>query len=293
LRGVKEGTGGQVEVLLLAMRPDVGLDVWEALVRPGRRLRTAQRITFGDGLLEAEILASTAAGGRIVRFSSAQTSVADALSRIGSVPLPPYIHAPLADAERYQTVYAREPGSAAAPTAGLHFTPALLESLQASGVGVAFVTLHIGLDTFRPIEVGKLAEHTMHSEELELDEPTAARINATHAAGGRIVAVGTTSVRVLESVAKITHERRAAAFDEQINENDIVMPFRGRTSLFITPGHTFRAVDVMLTNFHLPRSTLLVLVSAFASRELMLHAYEEAVREHYRFYSFGDAMLIL
>lgn len=293
LRGVKEGTGGQIEVLLLAVRADVGPDIWEALVKPGRRLRTGQRLTFGDGLLEAEILESTASGGRIVRFSSAQTSVADALSRIGSVPLPPYIHAPLADAERYQTVYAREPGSAASPTAGLHFTPELLETLQERGVGVTFVTLHIGLDTFRPIAVGALAEHTMHSEEIELDEPTASHINATRAGGGRIIAVGTTSVRVLESVAKITHERQAAGSGEQSNENEVVMPFRGRTSLFITPGHTFRAVDVMLTNFHLPRSTLLVLVSAFAGRELMLHAYEQAVREHYRFYSFGDAMLIL
>jgi S-adenosylmethionine:tRNA ribosyltransferase-isomerase len=293
LRGVKEGTGGQVEVLLLAVRPDIGPDTWEALVRPGRRIRAGLRLIFGDGLLAAEILGSTAEGGRIVRFSSTPTSVADALSRIGSVPLPPYIHAPLADAERYQTVYAREPGSAAAPTAGLHFTPALLETLQQRGVGIAFVTLHIGLDTFRPIAVGDLAEHTMHSEEIELDEPTAARINAARSAGGRIVAVGTTSVRVLESVAKIAHERRAEGDDSQADTNEVVVPFRGRTSLFITPGHTFRAVDVMITNFHLPRSTLLVLVSAFAGRELMLRAYEEAVREHYRFYSFGDAMLIL
>lgn len=293
LRGVKEGTGGQVEVLLLAVRADVGPDTWEALVRPGRRIRTGQRLSFGDGLLAAEILDSTTSGGRIVRFSSEQARVAEALARIGSVPLPPYIHAPLADAERYQTVYAREPGSAAAPTAGLHFTPALLEELERQGVGVAFVTLHIGLDTFRPIDVSDLAEHTMHSEEIEMDEATAARINATRSAGGRIIAVGTTSVRVLESIAKITAERRAVGDQTAASTDDIVMPFRGRTSLFITPGHTFRAVDVMITNFHLPRSTLLVLVSAFASRELMLRAYEEAVREHYRFYSFGDSMLIL
>jgi S-adenosylmethionine:tRNA ribosyltransferase-isomerase len=293
LRGVKEGTGGQVEVLLLAVRADIGADTWEALVRPGRRIRTGQRLSFGDGLLAAEILDSTPSGGRIVRFSSERTSVAEALARIGSVPLPPYIHAPLEDSERYQTVYAREPGSAAAPTAGLHFTPELLEKLERQRVGVAFVTLHIGLDTFRPIDESELAKHTMHSEEIEMDEPTAARINATRAAGGRIVAVGTTSVRVLESVAKITADRQVAGDDAATSPTDVVMPFRGRTSLFITPGHTFRAVDVMITNFHLPRSTLLVLVSAFANRELMLRAYDEAVREGYRFYSFGDAMLIL
>ncbi len=288
LRGEKVGTGGHVEVLLLAVRADIGPDTWEALVRPGRRVRAGQRLTFGSGLLDAEVLESTVSGGRIVRFSSATMSVPDALSRVGSVPLPPYIREPLADAERYQTVYAREPGSAAAPTAGLHFTPALLDDLQRRGVGLAFVTLHIGLDTFRPIEVGDLAQHKMHSEEIELDEATAARINATRAADGRLVAVGTTSVRVLESVAQIAAERRA-----EDDSSEVVVPFRGRTSLFITPGHTFRAVDVMITNFHLPRSTLLVLVSAFAGRELMLRAYEEAVRERYRFYSFGDAMLIL
>jgi S-adenosylmethionine:tRNA ribosyltransferase-isomerase len=293
LRGVKEGTGGHIEALLLATRPDLGQDVWEALVRPGRRIRAGQQLIFGDGKLAAEVLDHTTSGGRILRFSSAEGSVAEALSRIGSVPLPPYIHTPLADAERYQTVYAREPGSAAAPTAGLHFTPALLESLQRRGVGLVFVTLHIGLDTFRPVETADLAHHTMHSEEIELDEPTAARINATRALGGRIVAVGTTSVRVLESAAAIAEERRRGDKAGGMSTGEVVVPFRGRTSLFITPGHTFRAVDVMITNFHLPRSTLLVLVSAFAGRELMLRAYEEAVRQRYRFYSFGDAMLIL
>ncbi|HEX6820378.1 MAG TPA: tRNA preQ1(34) S-adenosylmethionine ribosyltransferase-isomerase QueA [Ktedonobacterales bacterium] len=300
LHGMKEGTGGRVELLLLETRGDISPNVWEALVKPGRRIREGQRLSFGDGLLTAEVLARTESGGRIVRLSAREGTVGEAVERIGSMPLPPYIHTPLADRERYQTVYAREPGSAAAPTAGLHFTPELLESLKAQGIDTTFVTLHIGLDTFRPVEVERLEEHTMHSEEIDLDAATAAKvnaakinaakINATSAAGGRIVAVGTTSVRVLEAVAQITAERGAAG---ELARGPVVAPYRGRTSLFITPGHPFRAVDALITNFHLPRSTLLVLVSAFANRELMLRAYEEAVRERYRFYSFGDAMLIL
>jgi S-adenosylmethionine:tRNA ribosyltransferase-isomerase len=214
LYGVKEPTGGQVELLLLETRGDIGPNVWEALVKPGRRVHEGQRIAFGGGLLAADVLARTASGGRIVRLSAREGTVAEAVERIGSMPLPPYIHAPLADAERYQTVYAREPGSAAAPTAGLHFTPELLAALDARGIGTAFVTLHIGLDTFRPVEKEQLDEHRMHSEEIDLDAATAERINATRAAGGRIVAVGTTSVRVLESVATITAERRAAGEEE-------------------------------------------------------------------------------
>jgi S-adenosylmethionine:tRNA ribosyltransferase-isomerase len=290
LRGMKVPSGGRVELLLLAVRGDIGPDCWEALVRPGRRVREGQRLAFGDGLLTAEVLARTPAGGRVVRLAAREGTVAEVLERIGSVPLPPYIHAPLADATRYQTVYACDPGSAAAPTAGLHFTPELLARLQTEGVGLAFVTLHIGLDTFRPVEKERLDEHTMHSEEIELDAATAERINATRAAAERIVAVGTTSVRVLESVADITAERQAAG---ELPPSDLVMPYRGRTALFIRPGYTFRAVDVMLTNFHLPRSTLIVLVSAFAGRELTLRIYAEAIRERYRFYSFGDAMLIV
>jgi S-adenosylmethionine:tRNA ribosyltransferase-isomerase len=236
--------------------------------------------------------------------------VAGATAQLGSVPLPPYIHEPLADAERYQTVYARRPGSAAAPTAGLHFTREMLGKLQDHGIDTAFVTLHIGLDTFRPISVDRLEEHTMHSEEIEIDAPTAAHINAVHSAGGRIVAVGTTAVRTLESVAELvatggvsggsrpaatpSHPVQAACSGENPSGADkIVVPYRGRTTLFLRPGSTFRAVDLMLTNFHLPRSTLLVLVSAFADRELILHAYQEAVARGYRFYSFGDAMLII
>jgi S-adenosylmethionine:tRNA ribosyltransferase-isomerase len=290
LLGVKQPSGGHVELLLLETRGDIGPNVWEALARPGRRVHEGQRIVFGGGLLTADVLSRTPSGGRIVRLSAHKGTVAEAVARIGAMPLPPYIHTPLRDAERYQTVYAREPGSAAAPTAGLHFTPELLAALEARGVGVAFVTLHIGLDTFRPVEKERLDEHTMHSEEIELDAATAERINATRAAGGLIIAVGTTAVRVLESVAQVAAERQAAG---AAPSGPIVVPYRGRTALFIRPGHSFRAVDAMITNFHLPRSTLIVLVSAFAGRELILRAYEEAVRARYRFYSFGDAMLIL
>ena len=291
LLGAKEGSGGHAELLLLAIRNDLGPDYWEALVRPGRRLRAGQRIVFGDGALTAEIFDRTPAGGRIAHLAAREGTVAEAIARVGAVPLPPYIHTPLADAERYQTVYARKPGSAAAPTAGLHFTPELLAALKSQGIGMVTVTLHIGLDTFRPIEETDLDQHVMHSEEIELDPDAAEKINATRAAGGRIVAVGTTSVRVLESVAAMTGELRESA--ELANPDALVTPWRGRTSLFLRPGSPFRAVDVMITNFHLPRSTLLVLVSAFANREMILRAYEEAVRERYRFYSFGDAMLIL
>ncbi len=290
LRGVKDDTGGQVEVLLLAVRSDRGQDCWEALVRPGRRVQTGQRLTFGAGALAAEVLERTPSGGRVVRFTAPVGDVASALARLGSMPLPPYIHEPLTDAERYQTVYARDPGSAAAPTAGLHFTPELLAALERQGVGIAFVTLHIGLDTFRPIGEHDLDKHAMHSEEIELNAETAARVNETRARGGRIVAVGTTAVRTLEAVGALASECVAAG---ELPAGTAVMPYRGRTSLFIRPGHPFRAVDVMLTNFHLPRSTLVVLVSAFASRDLILRAYAEAVAHEYRFYSFGDAMLIV
>jgi S-adenosylmethionine:tRNA ribosyltransferase-isomerase len=300
LQGIKAGTGGRVELLLLAIRRDMGPDCWEALVRPGRSLRDGLQIIFGDGKLRAEVLCRTPSGERIIRLSAPDGDVAAAIRQLGSMPLPPYIHEPLADAERYQTVYARRLGSAAAPTAGLHFTGELLRQLQERGIDTAFVTLHIGLDTFRPISVDRLEEHTMHSEEIEIDAETAARINAVHSAGGRIVAIGTTAVRTLESVAElvaaagIAGESRAAGGPEsRFGGDDIVAPYLGRTSLFLRPGSTFRAVDLMLTNFHLPRSTLLVLVSAFAGREHILHAYQEAIARGYRFYSFGDAMLII
>jgi S-adenosylmethionine:tRNA ribosyltransferase-isomerase len=232
--------------------------------------------------LYGELRQRTEAGGRIVRLfargPSCALSVQQLIDQLGRMPLPPYIHETLADPERYQTVYSRISGSAAAPTAGLHFTPQLLEQLRHQGVRIGFVTLHVGLDTFRPIEGENVSEHKMHSEEIELDAPTAELITQTRRAGGRVVAVGSTSVRVLESVA---------ADDGRIEG------FHGRTRLFITPGYRFRVVDAMITNFHLPRSTLLLLVSAFAGKGLIEKAYQEALRERYRFFSFGDAMLIL
>ena len=318
LLGRRVETGGAVEVLLLAERPDLGPDYWETLVRPGRRLREGTRIVFGDevpvdangakpgAILLAEILQRTGAGGRIVRFSVEQRTVSSTQTRsdestvgmvragaaadvgrgplrsplfpnvtvremieqLGRMPLPPYIHEPLRDPERYQTVYARITGSAAAPTAGLHFTPHLLEQLRQQGVRIGFVTLHVGIDTFRPIECEDIREHKMHSEEINVDAPTAELINETRSAGGRVVAVGTTAVRVLESVASFYEGR--------------IKPYHGATRLFITPGYRFQVVDALITNFHLPRSTLLLLVSAFAGKALIEEAYQEAIRERYR-----------
>jgi S-adenosylmethionine:tRNA ribosyltransferase-isomerase len=289
LLGKRAESGGNVEVLLLVERPDLGLDTWETLVRPGRRLREGALILFrnaaGETLLQAEIRQRTEAGGRIVHFTTLpvaegapQLAVRELIDQLGRMPLPPYIHETLNDPERYQTVYSRITGSAAAPTAGLHFTPELLARLRSQGVRVGFVTLHVGLDTFRPVEVEDFREHQIHSEEIDLDEPTAEMIQQTQREGGRVIAVGTTAVRVLESVASF-HEGQA-------------LPYRGATRLFITPGYRFQLVDAMITNFHLPRSTLLLLVSAFASKELIEHAYQEAIRERYRFFSFGDAMFI-
>ncbi|HEY7358891.1 MAG TPA: tRNA preQ1(34) S-adenosylmethionine ribosyltransferase-isomerase QueA [Ktedonobacterales bacterium] len=281
LAGRKADTGGAVEALLLARRPDLGPVYWEALVRPGRRIREGQELRFerGQSELSASVVARTEAGGRILRFAPpASGEPLDAvLAQLGTVPLPPYIRAPLANPERYQTVYSREPGSAAAPTAGLHFTPELLARLEARGVETAYVLLHVGLDTFRPVEEDDPRDHKMHSEAFELNEQAAAQINAARARGGRIIAVGTTSVRVLESLPDAAQ----------------VEPAQGRTALFITPGHRFRLVDALITNFHLPRSSLLMLVSAFAGDEVMRRAYAEAIARRYRFFSFGDAMLIL
>jgi S-adenosylmethionine:tRNA-ribosyltransferase-isomerase (queuine synthetase) len=390
LLGQRAATGGAVEVLLLAERPDVGPDYWETLVRPGRRLREGSHIVFGNEdtdnaeiqqgtYLQAEVLERTDAGGRIVRFTvqnrslstkekgtragespaptlqesdnplpsysrgiplrvpsglggdasrlhhdpswmpsglggdatrlhhdpsrlptgidgdtsqlhhdpsqvpsdrgNEDVTVRDLIEQFGRMPLPPYIRETLQDPERYQTVYARISGSAAAPTAGLHFTPHLLEQLRRQGVRVGFVTLHVGLDTFRPIECEDVRDHKMHSEEIDLDAPTAELINETRRAGGRVVAVGTTAVRVLESVASFYKGR--------------IEPYHGATRLFIMPGYHFQIVDAMITNFHLPRSSLMLLVSAFAGKTLIEKAYQEAIRERYRFYSFGDAMLML
>ncbi len=298
LLGHKAKTGGAVEVLLLSERPDLGADYWEALVRPGRRLHIGDYIIFDNGTgksawLQAEITARTDAGGRVVRLSvvgqeraaekdpygvHALVTVRQMIDELGRMPLPPYIHEKLDDPERYQTVYSRITGSAAAPTAGLHFTPQLLDQLRLQGVQVGFVTLHVGLDTFRPVEVEDYREHMIHSEDIELDAATAHLINETRARGGRVIAVGTTSVRVLESVANL-HDGR-------------IEPYKGSTRLFLTPGSRFLAVDAMITNFHLPRSTLLLLVSAFMGKDLMTQAYQEAIRACYRFFSFGDAMLI-
>ncbi len=269
----RPATGGKVELLLLRrLRPGV----WQALARPARRLRPGSRLEIDrdDAGCEAQIVARDDAGSVTIRFSDEGV-----IERRGQTPLPPYITEPLADPERYQTVYARERGSAAAPTAGLHFTPELLAGLSERGIGAAFVTLHVGLDTFRPVDEDDPAQHRIHGEYALLPDDAAQRINETRARGGRVVAVGTTSVRVLETAAQALTEGTVA-------------PYAGWTDLFILPGHRFRAVDAIVTNFHLPRSTLLMLVSAFAGREVTLRAYAEAVAEHYRFYSFGDAMLI-
>lgn len=296
LIGRRSKTGGAVEVLLLSERADKGFDSWEALVRPGRRLREGARIEFSDTQgnirLYAEIQERTEAGGRIVRLILPEATAAIAqetaartvairqrIDEIGRMPLPPYIHERLQDPERYQTVYARIQGSAAAPTAGLHFTPQLLDQLRQMGVQTGFVTLHVGLDTFRPVECEDIQDHKMHSEEIELDAATAELINNTRQNGGRVIAVGTTSVRVLESVASL-HAGQ-------------IKPYHGHTRLFITPGYHYQIVEALITNFHLPRSTLLLLVSAFMGKESMEEAYQEAIREEYRFFSFGDAMLII
>ncbi len=280
LRARKVPSGGRVEVLLLTRRD---AQTWEALVG-GRRARLGTRLCIEGPAappLEAEIIGETPAGGRVIRFSR---PVDDLLDALGEVPLPPYIHTPLADRERYQTVYAHTRGSVAAPTAGLHFTPAMIEGLQSAGVRTATVTLHIGLDTFRPVQEERIEEHVIHREWCRLDPAAAAAIVEARSRGRRIVAVGTTSVRVVETAARSAEAQSAP---------QPVVPFEGWTDLFIYPGYRFRLVDTLLTNFHLPRSTLLMLVGAFAGRELMMRAYQEAIREGYRFYSLGDAMLIL
>lgn len=273
LFGRKIPSGGRVELLLLKKIDD---DVWEVLVG-GKGLHTGRQIRFDDGRL-AEIISELDGPRRLVRFNE---PIEAHLHKLGQTPLPPYIHAPLANSERYQTVYSRQPGSVAAPTAGLHFTPQLIEQLKAQGVNFARVTLHIGLDTFAPVTEEDAEQHRIHSEWCELGEEAADTIRRARQAGGKVVAVGTTSVRTLESAAI-----HAA-------EDQVVAPFRGETSLYILPGYKFRLVDALITNFHLPRSTLIMLVSAFAGRERVLAAYEEAKSAGYRFYSFGDAMLIL
>ena len=274
LLGVKEDTGVPVEVLLL--RRHNATD-WEALVRPGRRLKPGTVCSFGDGLLRCEILGNVEeTGGRTVRFSC-DGIFEEVLDQLGEMPLPPYIHEKLQDPGRYQTVYARQEGSAAAPTAGLHFTPELLDRIRQKGIRVVPVLLHVGLGTFRPVKVEDAEHHVMHSEYYEVTPEAAEALNAVRAAGGRIVCVGTTSVRTLETVA---------------DAEGRIHPGSGETAIFIYPGVPIRAVDALITNFHLPQSTLLMLVSALMGREEALRVYEEAVKERYRFFSFGDAMFI-
>lgn len=266
-------TGGACEVLLLRQ---LAPKKWETLVKPGKKLKPGAEIVFGDGRLRGRVLETTDVGGRIVEFECEGTFEA-ALDALGEMPLPPYIHEQLDDRERYQTVYARHEGSAAAPTAGLHFTPELLNRIREKGIDVVPVLLHVGLGTFRPVKVENIEEHHMHSEYFEVTEDAAKRINAARERGGRIVAVGTTSVRTLESAA----------------ENGQLVAKRGETSIFIKPGYQYQMVDALITNFHLPGSTLMMLVSALYDREKIISAYELAVKEKYRFFSFGDAMLIL
>lgn len=274
LLGEKEDTGVPVEILLLKR---LEKDVWEGLVRPGRRLRPGTFCTFGGGLLRAEIIENAEDGGRKIRFHY-DGVFEEILDQLGQMPLPPYIHEKLQDKSRYQTVYARQEGSAAAPTAGLHFTPELMDKIREMGVEIVPVLLHVGLGTFRPVKVEDLSEHHMHVEHYEVTEEAAQKINNARANGGRCICVGTTSVRTLES---------ATGEDRQVRAEG------GDTGIFITPGYTFNAVDSLITNFHLPQSTLLMLISALMGREEALRVYEEAVRERYRFFSFGDAMCIL
>ncbi|EGD30324.1 S-adenosylmethionine:tRNA ribosyltransferase-isomerase [Streptococcus sanguinis SK72] len=274
LYGIKPETGGHVELLLLKNTKG---DDWEVLAKPAKRLRVGAQISFGDGRLTATVVEELDHGGRIVRFGY-EGIFLEVLESLGEMPLPPYIHEKLADRERYQTVYAKENGSAAAPTAGLHFTEELLEQIAAKGVKLVYLTLHVGLGTFRPVSVDSLEDHEMHSEFYSLSEEAAQILRQVKANGGRVIAVGTTSIRTLETIG--------SKFQGQIQADS------GWTNIFIKPGYNWKIVDAFSTNFHLPKSTLVMLVSAFAGRSLTLEAYEHAIAERYRFFSFGDAMFI-
>lgn len=274
LLGNKEDTNAGIEVLLLKRKEN---DVWETLVKPGKKAKSGTKIVFGNGLLTGEVLEVIEDGNRLIKFTY-QGIFEEVLEQLGEMPLPPYITHPLADKNRYQTVYAKYEGSAAAPTAGLHFTKDLLQEIQERGISIASVTLHVGLGTFRPVKVEDVTQHHMHSEFYCIDEEAQEKINETRRKGGRIICVGTTSCRTLESAAK---------------EDGSVSAGSGWTDIFIYPGYEFKAVDGLITNFHLPESTLLMLVSALAGREHILAAYEQAVKEKYRFFSFGDAMLLI
>lgn len=274
LIGSRENTGGKVEVLLLKRREN---DIWETLVKPGKKARPGMRLEFGGGLLRAEVLDIVEEGNRLIRFHY-NGIFEEVLDQLGQMPLPPYITHELKDKNRYQTVYARHSGSAAAPTAGLHFTPELLKEIREKGVDIAEVTLHVGLGTFRPVKADDILDHHMHSEFYQISKEAAEKMNRARSGGHRVICVGTTSCRTIESAAK---------------EDGSIAASSGWTDIFIYPGYQFKILDALITNFHLPESTLLMLVSALAGREHVLAAYEEAVKEKYRFFSFGDAMLIL
>lgn len=274
LYGERVGTGALIEILLLVRRD---MDTWEVLVRPGKKARPGDKISFGGGKLVAEVLEVIEGGNRIIRFTY-DGMFETILDELGEMPLPPYITQKLEDKTRYQTVYAKHEGSAAAPTAGLHFTPELLKEIEEMGVKIARVTLHVGLGTFRPVKAEDILEHEMHSEYYVVEQEQADLLNETKQSGGRIFAVGTTSTRTLESVT---------------DENGVIQAKSGWTNIFIYPGYAFRAVDCLITNFHLPESTLIMLVSALMGKDLVMEAYAEAVRENYRFFSFGDACLML
>ncbi|MDD6327892.1 MAG: tRNA preQ1(34) S-adenosylmethionine ribosyltransferase-isomerase QueA [Eubacteriales bacterium] len=274
LIGEKEDTGAAIEVLLLKRRDD---KTWETLVKPGKKMRVGARVSFGNGKLTGEVVDIVEEGNRLIRFSY-DGIFEEVLDELGQMPLPPYITHKLEDKERYQTVYATHSGSAAAPTAGLHFTKELLQAIEEKGIRIARVTLHVGLGTFRPVKVDNILEHHMHSEFYMIDETAASIINETRANGGKVISVGTTSTRTLETAAE---------------EDGTIIAGNGWTDIFIYPGYRFKAVDRLITNFHLPESTLLMLVSALYNRESVLEAYKIAVEEQYRFFSFGDAMIIL
>lgn len=274
LIGSKIGTDAKIEVLLLKRKEK---DIWETLVKPGKKAKTGTKISFGDGLLTGEVIDIVEEGNRLIQFSY-EGIFEEILDQLGQMPLPPYITHQLKDKDRYQTVYAKHTGSAAAPTAGLHFTPELLDAIRAKGIDVAKVTLHVGLGTFRPVKVEEITEHHMHSEFFQIDEEAAAKINGAKKKGKRVICVGTTSCRTVESAADESGHLKAGS---------------GWTDIFIYPGYQFRVLDALITNFHLPESTLVMLVSALAGREQVLDAYRIAVEEKYRFFSFGDAMLIV
>ncbi|MGB9840609.1 tRNA preQ1(34) S-adenosylmethionine ribosyltransferase-isomerase QueA [Thermovenabulum sp.] len=274
LIGEREDTKGTIEFVLLNRIKE---NIWEVLVKPGRRAKLGKNFIFGDGLLKARVIDYTEAGGRIVEFSY-EGIFEEILDKLGEMPVPPYIKKKLEEKDRYQTVYATRPGSAAAPTAGLHFTAELLEKIKAKGVKIAYITLHVGLGTFRPVKVKEIEKHKMHAEYYEITQETADIINTTKKEGKRLFAVGTTTTRTLETVS---------------DPDGFVVPQKGFTDLFIYPGYKFKTVDALITNFHLPESTLIMLVCAFAGKEKVMRAYEEAVKNRYRFFSFGDAMLIV